>query len=138
MTIQEYLQYPEILEEKIRDKESKAGFLSRMIDETHDEAWPENTDEYNESLEQAFSSRLKQVEGEIGKDRCYLVQVKLNIAEILLYLPKDERDVMEERYLKHMTWRETAEHLGFSKTKCIRIHKKAIAFLQEKAQHIRW
>ena len=138
MTVQEYLQYPEVLRKKIRDKERQIGFLSRMVEETYDEAWPEHTNEYEESLEQAFKSRLWQVEGELGKDRCYLIQVRLNIAEILLYLPADERDVLEDRYLKHMTWRETAEHLGFSKTRCCRLHKKALEYLQEKAQSIRW
>lgn len=138
MTVQEYLTFPDELRKKIRDKENKAAFLRRMMEETHDDAWPEHTDEYNESLEQAFRSRLLEVEGELGKDKCYLIQVRLNIAEILLYLPTEEREVLDARYLKHMTWKETAEHLGFSKSRCCRLHKKAIAFLQEKAQCIRW
>ena len=138
MTVQEYLLFPDELRRKIKDKENKADFLRRMMEETHDDAWPEHTDEYNESLEQAFRSRLLQVEGELGKDKCYLIQVRLNIAEILLYLPTDEREVLDCRYLKHMTWKETAEHLGFSKSRCCRLHKKAIAYLQEKAQCIRY
>ena len=124
MTVQEYLYFPDELRKRIREKENKADFLRRMMEETHDDAWPEHTDEYTE--------------GELGKDRSYLIQVRLNIAEILLYLPTEEREVLDDRYLKHMTWRETAEHLGFSKSRCCRLHKKALTFLQEKAQCIRW
>ena len=79
MTVQEYLRYPDELRAEIRDKENKAAFLRRMMEETHDDAWPENGDDYEQSLEDAFRSRLLQVEGELGRARCYLIQVRLNM-----------------------------------------------------------
>ena len=132
MTVQEYLTFPDELRKKIRDKENKAAFLRRMMEETHDDAWPEHTDEYNESLEQAFRSRLLQIEGELGKDKCYLIQVRLNIAEILLYLPTEEREVLDCRYLKHMTWKETAKFLGFSSPDAAGYTKKQLRFFRRK------
>lgn len=73
-------------------------------------------------------SKIVDLDNHINEEIDNLVDLKAEIRQRISQIPtKDERLVLQNRYLNFMTWERLAEKLGFTRQWVQEIHKRALA-----------
>lgn len=78
------------------------------------------------------TARIIDLENEINEEIDKLVEIKIRIRELVSALTDDlHRAVIERYYILNEPWEKIGEKMGYSRRHIVRIHDKAIAFLEE-------
>ena len=78
------------------------------------------------------TARIIDLENEINEEIDKLVEIKIRIRELVSALTDNlHRAVIERYYILNEPWEKIGEKMGYSRRHIVRIHDKAIAFLEE-------